>query len=56
MLLHKKESCNKVEELEAESSVVTKENYVATKNEEKRTENCRNSIFYVVTFQTYVTI
>ena len=51
---HNKECCNKVEELEAENSVTTKENYAATKDEEERTEDYRDSVFYVVTFQTYV--
>ena len=54
MSQNRKECCNKVEELEAKNSVTTKENYVATEDEEKRTKDCRNSVFYVVTFQTYV--
>ena len=33
MSQHSKECCNKVEELEEETSVVTKENYVVTKDE-----------------------
>ena len=54
MSQHRKECCNKVEELEAENSVAIKENYVAIEDEEERTEDCRDSIFYVATFQTYV--
>ena len=56
MSQHRKECCNKVEEMEAESSVVTKENYVTTKDEDERTEDCHDNIFYVATFQTYVAI
>ena len=56
MLQHNKESSNKVEKLEAESSVAIKENYVVIEDEEERTEDCRDIIFYVATFQTYVAI
>ena len=56
MSQHSKECCNKVEELETKSSVTTKENYVAIEDEEERTEDFRDNIFYVATFQTYVTI
>ena len=49
MLQHSKECCNKVEELEEETSVVTKGNYVATKDEEERIKDCRNKENYVVT-------
>ena len=56
MSQHSKECCNKVEELEAESSVAKKENYVVIEDEEERTDDCRDNIFYVATFQTYVVI
>ena len=56
MSQHRKECCNKVEEMEAEISIVTKENYVATEDEENITEDCQDSLFYVATFQTYVAI
>ena len=39
---HRKECCNKVEELEEETFVTTKENYVVTKDEEERTKDCRD--------------
>ena len=39
-----KECCNKVEELEEETSVTTEENYVATKDEEERIEECYDRI------------
>ena len=35
---------------------MTKENYVTTENGEERIEDYRDSVFYVVTFQTYVAI
>ena len=44
------------EELEVENSVAAKENYVTIKAEKERTEDCCDSVFYVVTFQTYVAI
>ena len=56
MSQHSKECCNKVEETEAESSVVTKENYVVIEDEEERIEDYRDSVFYVATFQTHVAI
>ena len=40
------------EEREVESSVATKENYVVIEAEEERTEDYRDSVFYVATFQT----
>ena len=43
------------EELEAENSVATKENYAATEDEEERIEDYCDNVFYVATFQTYVT-
>ena len=49
MSQYSKECCNKVEELEKETSVATKENYVLTKDEEERTEDCRDKEIYVVT-------
>ena len=49
MSQHSKECYNKVEELEAE-------NFFTTKDEEERIEDCCDSVFYVVTFQTYVAI
>ena len=42
------------EELEAENSITKKENYVAIEDEDERTEDYRDSVFYVATFQTYV--
>ena len=42
MSQHSKECCNKVEEME-------EENYVATKDEERRTEDCRDKEIYVST-------
>ena len=56
MSQHRKECCNKVEEMKVESFIATKENYVATEDLEERTEDCHDSIFYVATFQTYVAI
>ena len=56
MSQHSKKCCKKVEELGAENSITTKEKYVATKNEDKRIEDCHDSVFYVATFQTYVAI
>ena len=51
---------NKVEELKAKIFVATTENYVATKDKEKKNRKLsRNSVskrvFYVTTFQNYVT-
>ena len=54
MSQHSKECCNKVEELEAKNSVATKENYVVIEDEEERTEDCRDSVFYVAIIQNYV--
>ena len=56
MSQHSKECYNKVEELEVENSIATKENYVATEDENEKIEDCRVNVFYVVTFQTYVAI
>ena len=42
MLQHSKECCNKVEELEVENPIATKENYVATKDENERIEDYRD--------------
>ena len=42
MSQHSKECCNKVEELE-------EENYVTTKDEEERTEDCHDKEIYVAT-------
>ena len=56
MSQHSKECCNKVEELEVQNSVATKENSVATEDEDEIIEECRESVFYVATFQTYVVI
>ena len=47
MSQHSKECCNKVEELVEETSIATKENYVVTKDEEERTEDCRDKEIYV---------
>ena len=55
MSQHSNECCNKVEELEAENSVTTKENYVMTKDEDEIIEDYHDSVFYVPTFKTYVT-
>ena len=44
MLQHRKEGYNEVEELEAENSLATKENYVTTEDGEERTEECRDTI------------
>ena len=44
MLQHSKERCSKVEELEAENSVATKENYVMIEDEEERTEECHDTV------------
>ena len=44
MSQHSKECCNKVEELEAKNFVVTKENYVATKDENEIIEDCRDTV------------
>ena len=40
MSQHSKECCNKVEELEAEI-------YVATKDEEERTTDCRDIVYFM---------
>ena len=45
MSQHSKEFCNKVEELEAENSSTTKENYVATKDEDEKIEDYHDSVF-----------
>ena len=50
MSQHSKECCNKVEELKAEKFVTIKENSITTKDEEERTEDCRDNVFYVTTF------
>ena len=42
MSQHSKECCNKVEEME-------EKNYVATKDEEERTEDCHDKEIYVAT-------
>ena len=47
MSQHSKEWYNKVEELEEETSVATKENYVVTKDENERPEDCRDKEIYV---------
>ena len=47
MLQHSKECCNKVEELDVEISVVTKENHVSTKDEKERTEFCRDTVYFM---------
>ena len=44
MLQQSKEGCNKVEELEANNNVAIKENYVATKVEEEKIEECRDTV------------
>ena len=44
MSQHIKEYYNKVEELEAKNSVVTKENYVATKDGKKRIEDSHDMV------------
>ena len=44
MFQHSKEGCSKVEELEAENSVATKENYVMSEDEEERTEECHDTV------------
>ena len=49
MSQHSKECCNKVEELEEETFVAIKENYVATKDEENRIEDWCDKEIYVVT-------
>ena len=49
MSQYNKECCNKVEELEEETSVTKKENYVQTKDEEDKTKDCRNKEIYVAT-------
>ena len=54
MSQHSKECCNKVEELEANNFVATKENYVMIEDEEERTKDCRDSVFYVAIIQNYV--
>ena len=46
MSQHNKECCNKVEELEVENFVATKENYVTTEDEEERTKQKTISIMY----------
>ena len=38
------------------NSGAPKENYVAIEDEEERTEDYRDNIFYVATFRTYVVI
>ena len=48
MLQHSKECCNKVEELEVEISIVTKENYVARKDEDERIEDCRDTVYIML--------
>ena len=49
MSQHIKECYNKVEELEEETSVATKENYVTTKYEDERIEDCLDKEIYVAT-------
>ena len=44
MTQHSKECCNKVEELEVKSSVLIKENYITTKDEDERIKDYRDSI------------
>ena len=51
MSQHSKECCNKVKELEAENSIVTKEKYVVTEDEEERIEDYRDNVFYVAHFK-----
>ena len=53
MLQHRKECCNKVEELEEETSIVTKENQVTTKDEEDRIEDYHDKEIYLsIEFKT----
>ena len=47
MSQHSKGCCNKVEELEAKNSIMTKENYVTTEDEKERTEDCRNIVYFM---------
>ena len=49
MSQHSKECWNKVGDLEEETSIAKKENYVMTKDENERTEDCRNKKIYIVT-------
>ena len=47
MSQHSKECCNKVEELEVEISVTTKENYITTKDERERIEDCHDIVYFM---------